>query len=173
MNPISFFCFVTILSLSFHQISRVESSDDLITQTCSKTLYKDLCEKTLRADPGSNGANVEGLAKIALKAADSSAKTIEKQITNLLKTTSDKSVKEALEDCSENYDAASEQLGDSLEALDAKHYADVNVWVTAAMTDADSCEDGFQSGSSPLTKANTNLSHLCSNVLAITNQLKS
>ncbi|PON42638.1 Pectinesterase inhibitor domain containing protein [Parasponia andersonii] len=172
MNPISIFCFVTLLSFCFHQIPLVESSDDLITQTCSKTLYKDLCEKTLRADPGSKGAKVEGLAKIALKAAASNAKTIQSQIASLLKTTSDKQVKEALEDCSDNYDGASEQLSDSLGALEAKRYADVNVWVTAAMTDGDSCEEGFESGTSPLTQANTNFGHLTSNVLAITNQLK-
>ncbi|XP_062085430.1 pectinesterase inhibitor-like [Humulus lupulus] len=145
---------------------------DLISDACSKALYKDLCEKTLRADPSSSGATVDGLAKIALKAASSSAKTIQGQITTLLRTAKDKAVIAALNDCTENYDGANEQLGDSLKAMVAKHYSDVNTWVTAAMTDGDSCEDGFKSGTSPLTQANTNFGHLCSNVLAITNQLR-
>ncbi|KAM6577891.1 hypothetical protein CsatB_029728 [Cannabis sativa] len=168
MNSISIFCFVTFVSLGLNQMVK----GDLISDTCGKALYKDLCEKTLRADPSSSGATLDGLAKIALNAASSSAKTTEGQIASLLKTTKDKDVIAALNDCNENYDSANEQLGDSLNAIAAKNYADINTWVTAAMTDGDSCEGGFKSGSSPLTQANTNFGHLCSNVLAIANQLK-
>ncbi|XP_030505342.2 pectinesterase inhibitor-like [Cannabis sativa] len=170
MNPISVFCFLTLLSIGLNKIPQVYG--DLISDTCGKALYKDVCEKTLRADPNSRGAKVDGLAKIALKAASSSAKTTQGQITSLLKTAKDKAVIAALKDCNENYDGANSQLNDSLKAMVNKRYADVNIWVTAAMTDGDSCEDGFKKGTSPLTQANTNFGQLCSNVLAITNQIK-
>ncbi|XP_062083331.1 pectinesterase inhibitor-like [Humulus lupulus] len=169
MNPISIFCFVTLLSIGLNQFPQVQG--DLISDACSKALYKDLCEKTLRADPSSKTATLDGLAKIALKAAASSAKNIQGQITGLLKTATDKGVIAALNDCTDNYDSANEQLSDSLSAIDAKRYADVKTWVSASMTDGDSCEDGFKSGTSPLTQANTNFGQFCSNVLALTNQL--
>ncbi|KAF4347915.1 hypothetical protein G4B88_027668 [Cannabis sativa] len=142
MNPISVFCFLTLLSIGLNQIPQIYG--DLISDTCGKALYKDVCEKTLRADPNSRGAKVDGLAKIALKAASSSAKTTQGQITSLLKTAKDKAVIAALKDCNENYDGANSQLNDSLKAMVNKRYADVNIWVTAAMTDGDSCEDGFK-----------------------------
>ncbi|KAF4364100.1 hypothetical protein CsatB_029727 [Cannabis sativa] len=168
MNTISIFCFVTLVSIGLSQIPHVQG--DLISNACSKALYKDLCEKTLRADPSSGSATLGGLAKIALQAAASSAKNTQAQITSLLKTATDKSVIAALKDCSDNYDSANEELGDSLKAIDAKHYDDVKTWVSASMTDGDSCQSGFK-GSSPLTQANTKFSQLCSNVLALTNQL--
>ncbi|EXB56094.1 Putative invertase inhibitor [Morus notabilis] len=171
MKFIPSLCLVILASLCHHQISFV--SADLISQTCGQTRFKDLCEKTLRGDPGSKSADIHGLAKIALKATSTNAKVVQSQISKLQKSTTDKYTLQALKDCAENYEGASEQLSDSLTVIESKHYADVNTWVTAAMSDSDSCEDGFKPGTSKLTALNNNFFQLCSNVLAIVNQAAS
>ncbi|GMN43955.1 hypothetical protein TIFTF001_013148 [Ficus carica] len=166
MNSISSLCFVLLVSLCLNQIPA--ASADLISQTCAPTRFNDLCEKTLRAHPGSKSANIKGLAKIALKATSTNAKRIKSQIVSLQKSTTDKSILQALKDCAENYDDASQQLANSITAFASKRYADVNQWVSAAMSDSDSCEEGFKTGTSKLTAANKNFFELSSNVLALT-----
>ncbi|KAK3188143.1 hypothetical protein Dsin_027704 [Dipteronia sinensis] len=42
------------------------SAHDLINDTCKKTHFYDLCVTTLRSDPQSSKADVQGLARIAL-----------------------------------------------------------------------------------------------------------
>ncbi|GMN72533.1 hypothetical protein TIFTF001_054745 [Ficus carica] len=170
MSSISSLCLVLLVSFCLDQIPATNA--DLISQTCAQTRFQDLCDKTLRADPGGKSANIQGLARIALKATAANAMSIQSQIASLQKSTTDKSILEALKDCAENYDDASQQLADSLTAFDAKHYDDVNQWVSAAMTDSDSCEEGFKTGTSKLTVQNQNFFQLCSNVLAITKQAK-
>ena len=167
MNPISSLCLVIILSFCIFQ-----TQADLVTQTCATTRYKDLCENTLRADPSSKTGDIHVLAKIALRAAAKKLKSIQGQIDKQIKSTTDKYTLQALNDCAENYDGAGEQISDSLTAIESKRYDDVNIWVTAAMSDADSCEEGFKPGTSKLTKVNEKFGQLCSNVLAISNQAR-
>ncbi|KAL5149292.1 putative invertase inhibitor [Glycine soja] len=74
---------------------------------------------------------------------------------------------------------AIENLKDSKEALANGDCDQVDTLVSAAMSDAETCEDGFkdmQSGdsdsTSPLTERNRYFSELCSNALAITKLLQ-
>ncbi|KAF8401431.1 hypothetical protein HHK36_012370 [Tetracentron sinense] len=95
-------------------------------------------------------------------------------INQFLETETDPYVQQCLNDCSENYLDAIEQIDDSLAALDSKGYNDVNTWVTAAMSDAESCEQGFKDGASHVSvlhDKNAIFGQLCSNALAITNLL--
>ncbi|RVW97864.1 hypothetical protein CK203_021174 [Vitis vinifera] len=69
---------------------------------------------------------------------------------------------------------ALDRIEDSLKALESKGYNDVNTWVTAAMADAESCEEGFldrPGHKSPLTGRSTIFNQLCSTALTITNFL--
>ncbi|KHN45043.1 Putative invertase inhibitor [Glycine soja] len=83
-----------------------------------------------------------------------------------------------LSDYAEEYSEAIENLKDSKEALANGDCDQVDTLVSAAMSDAETCEDGFkdmQSGdsdsTSPLTERNRYFSELCSNALAITKLL--
>jgi pectinesterase inhibitor-like protein len=190
MNSISCFFFVLLLTLWSYQILatiEVETptpttakataepkGSDLIAKTCERTLYKDLCKASLYSITNSNQADLHGLAGLALKLAARNATNISKDITNLLNKNSDPVMQQCLSDCSENYIDAIDQIRDSLAALDSKGYNDANTWVTAAMSDADSCEQGFDdqgAQESPLKANSTTFSQLCSNALAIINLL--
>ncbi|KAF2309922.1 hypothetical protein GH714_005649 [Hevea brasiliensis] len=86
----------------------------------------------------------------------------------------DEFIQQCLSDCPEIYQDAIDQLKDSIVALDSKAFNDVNTWVTAAMTDVESCEDGFKEKpeiAPPLTDMDKRFSQLCSASSAITNLL--
>ncbi|KAG7968450.1 hypothetical protein I3843_08G155400 [Carya illinoinensis] len=55
----------------------------------------------------------------------------------------------------------------------SKKYSDVLTWVSAAMTNSGSCEDGLKEmgKASPILSLSTTFSQLCSIVLALTNKL--
>ncbi|KAJ7977908.1 putative Pectinesterase inhibitor [Quillaja saponaria] len=182
MNPISGIFLVLLLSQWSDQthakraLELSTTSTDLIIQVCSRALQKDMCKNILESDPESKGADIHGLDKIALKTALTNATNINNQINQLLNKESDVSdpkVEQGLSDCSKNYQDAIDQLEDSLAAIDSKGYNDVNTWVTAAIADAESCEQGFkdQKVKSPITPMNTLFSQLCNISLAITNVL--
>ncbi|KAF6176724.1 hypothetical protein GIB67_031535 [Kingdonia uniflora] len=158
-------CFI----LQSHQVY-----GDLITGTCEHALYKDLCVTSLKSDPLSESADLKGLASIALSLATKHTTNMAYHIAELLNDTTDPFIQQSLTDCSESYMDAIDQLEDSAAALDTGAYNDVNMWVSAAMTDAHSCDDLFtqqpDSGSS-VTVGNKGFKELCSNALAITNLL--
>ncbi|KAL5565980.1 hypothetical protein UlMin_029145 [Ulmus minor] len=169
MNTITNFGFLILATLLLHQINKVESND-LIPVACSTALDKSFCESSLRSQPESKGADLNGLSIISLKLAEANANKVTSQVSKLQQKETDKFVKAALTDCLENYQTALEEIQDSITAFKSKRYGDVNTWVTAAMTDAESCQDGFKNGQSPMTDSNTVFSRHCSNVLAITNK---
>ena len=147
---------------------------DLVSSTCNKTLYVQLCESSLRSDPRSESADPRGLAAIALD--QSLAKGVDTiaHIDNLRsESASDASkalVISRLSDCTAAYSDALENLRDSAQALDDESYETLRSLVSAAMTDSETCEDGFmeiEGYSSPLTEQNQCFSRLCSNFLAI------
>jgi pectinesterase inhibitor-like protein len=153
--------------------NQILADEKLIASACDKTLYKQLCTKTLQNDPeGSSATSFEVLSKVALKHASSTATQIYDEVSSLLQGSSGN---KALKDCKENYGDAVDQLGRSTTALASKRYNDVNTWVSAVMSDADSCDEGFKdvgNTNNPLGSEGTTFSQLCSIVLAITNQLK-
>ncbi|KAK9291596.1 hypothetical protein L1049_019545 [Liquidambar formosana] len=189
MNPISSFFFVLLLTLWPYQIlatttattattttkaTAAPKSSDLIAKTCGLTMYQDLCKASLYSIPNSNQADSRGLAGFTLKLALRNATKISKVITKLLHKRLDPVTKKCLIDCSENYIGAIHQIKNSIAALDYKGYYDANTWVSAAMTFATSCEDGFgEQGvpESPVKAKLTTFFQLCENALAIINNL--
>ena len=183
-QPISVLFFLIALTFT-HQVlailppsaapSLAPTGDDLITRTCARTVYKELCVETIGADPDSREADLAGLASIAIKIAMTNGSVIYSHISELLKATNYQPfTQQCLNDCSEHYMDAVDQLEDSLAAIDAKGFNDVTTWVQAAMTDAESCEDGFNDEAghpSMLTDRNTIFNQLCSNALALANLL--
>ncbi|XP_021898997.1 pectinesterase inhibitor-like [Carica papaya] len=168
-SPFFFATFLLIL-LSFFPHQNAANSK-LIDQSCEKTLYKDLCKLTLRSSHESKGADLVGLTKIALKLASSNATRIHSRIDQLLASTKDRNVEQSLKECSEQYGDAIEQIEDSLAALDSEGYADVNTWVTAAMSDADTCEEAFEGQDSPVEGLSKLFGQLCSITLTFSNLL--
>ncbi|KAJ9159451.1 hypothetical protein P3X46_024959 [Hevea brasiliensis] len=151
-----FFFFVLLLAVPTHQAS------ELITQTCDKTSYKDLCNSALGS---ANAADVHSLAKSALGATTLQGGEVTKKMAELMMGKA-ADVVQTLTDCSQNYNVAMDKIKFATAALEAKVFNDVKVGITTAMTEAQSCEDGFK-GASPMTADNTKFSQLCSISLSI------
>ncbi|KAL4636858.1 hypothetical protein ACB092_03G038200 [Castanea dentata] len=170
MNPISSLVFVLLLTVFPTQIF----GQNLIDQACGYTSYKSLCQSTLQSDSEAKSAkDLQTIAKVALKYTAAKAQAVNAEVTKLQGSAKDEGLKEALTDCAENYGDAIDQIQSSTTALGSKKYNDVKTWVSAAMNDAASCEQGFQDQSvkSPIASLSTAFTQLSSNVLAITNHL--
>lgn len=144
----------------------------LVDKVCKTTRYPDLCTTTLSAHPTAASANVHGLANLALEAASTHAKNISAILARKVTATEDPYLLQCYSDCSENFLDANEQLEDSRAALESDRYNDVNTWVSAAMSDAESCQGGFNdqgAKDAKLVARSQNFIKFCSNVLAITN----
>ncbi|XP_015874994.3 putative invertase inhibitor [Ziziphus jujuba] len=172
MKPISSvspLILVCLFLTEFH----VTNARGLIKKACETSLHKGLCLATIKADRDYKGAKLHDLGQIVLKAATSNASALQKEVEQLLKERASTSVESALKDCKENYDDAVSQLEKSKQALEHKRYNDVNTWVTAAMNDADSCEQGLKESAdkdSSIAQKTFIFGQLCSNVLAVTNK---
>lgn len=153
-----------------HTIAIQSTSTDLIAKVCMHSAHKDICIASLESEPASQKADLHGLALIALRLATSNATDTSTYIIQSLKNaTIDPVIEQCLSDCSEHYLGATEQLDDSLAALTARGYGDVNTWVKAAIADAQACEDGFKEqgvNSSVLSHRNNMFKQLCNNALA-------
>nr|ASW25868.1 Pectinesterase inhibitor [Litchi chinensis] len=78
-------------------------SADLIDDTCNKTPFYNLCVTTLRSDPQSSKADVQGLARIAAIKLQDKATSTKNQINDLLKGKTDPKLKGALNICADAY----------------------------------------------------------------------
>lgn len=169
VTPLHCYLFLLLpLALTFS--SPQVASVDLIVDTCKKTLHNDLCLATLKSDPSSQHADLKGLARIALKAANKSASDAMHLITSLQEGSTDHYVEQRLLACTEHYQDAIEQVDDSFGALESNGYSDLNTWMTAAMSDAEACEDEFNDEpghQSPLTGQNDDFNKICSIGIAI------
>ncbi|KAL5717580.1 hypothetical protein ACHQM5_010562 [Ranunculus cassubicifolius] len=172
-NLLSLFFFITFLSFSANSARLLV--EDLITTTCSRTYYVDLCLSTLRADTRSQKADLKGLAKIALDISHANATNI---ISHLRESKPQNDASghlksyylSCVEDCVDEYQDALGNLEEANTALDSNWFATADSFTTAAMTDSETCEDGFidyEDIKSPLTEKNRMFSNLCSNALAI------
>lgn len=165
---------ITILLL----VCGIPAEADLVSETCKHTLYSQVCESSLRSDPRSQASDLGGLAAIALNLSIAHGVHTLSYIHNLKSEAAanetDLFISGCLSDCLEEYSDAVENLRDATQALNDKSYDTLNSLVTAAMTDSDTCEDGFRERTgyeSPLTERNQYFSKLCSNLLAITTLL--
>ncbi|GMN52912.1 hypothetical protein TIFTF001_022057 [Ficus carica] len=152
--------------------------EDLVSTTCKKTLYFNLCISSLRSDPRSESSDLDGLAVIALNL--SIAKGVDtlsyiNYLKSELASNGSPLMSSYLGDCLAVYSDAVQNLQDSVQALNDKSFDTLRSFVSAAMTDSETCEDGFKevmgSMSSPLSEQNKYFSRLCSNFLAITTLL--
>ncbi|KAG5560848.1 hypothetical protein RHGRI_004007 [Rhododendron griersonianum] len=136
------------------------SSCDLIADTCKKTDYPELCISTLRSDPLSKTADVEGLARIVLKVLLVKVNATLNRANDLSKESEDPVVKECLNVCASQYDdAIYDEIPEAIENL-SKFAADEVI--VGALT----CEDTFNEEpnvrKSPLTADNNMLIQLAS-----------
>ena len=152
------------------------SMADLVDDTCRQTPNNVLCVETLRADPGSTGADVRGLAIIIMDKINEKGLATVEQINNLLASTIDPKRMDALRSCLRYYNNG--VLG--LDVMGAKQALEKGnpILATQLMNDAAgnarNCEDRVSTfeGGSPLTSSNTIVNELSFIAAAIARLVK-
>ncbi|KAJ4954300.1 hypothetical protein NE237_011083 [Protea cynaroides] len=154
------FLLCVFLSISYMTIcsgtelgdSNGEADKEFIKTSCKVTLYPDLCFQSLSAYAHSVHMNPGRLAKAALAVSLKEARSASDTVANLSKE-HDMSPREAaaLADCKETIGDCIDELKQSfgemkhLEGPDFnRKLGDIQTWVSAALTNEDTCMDGFE-----------------------------
>ncbi|KAJ9183677.1 hypothetical protein P3X46_007500 [Hevea brasiliensis] len=149
----------TCSSISLHFSE--DNSKDLISATCNHTLYYEV-------------SDLQGLADIALNVSIAYGVETVARIGDLKsEAKGNDTLSSCLDECTEEYSDAVENLQEVVEALNTRSSETVKTLVSSAMTNSDTCEESFEETpyASPLVDRNQYFSKLCSNVLAITTLL--
>ncbi|KAJ8626770.1 hypothetical protein MRB53_020077 [Persea americana] len=165
-----FLAFLLLLSTQSLGTSVLEDSCKRAAESSPNISYG-FCVSSLRADPRSTNADLAGLGLIALDLTSLKATRARSHANDLLRNPGSVSGnKQCLQQCLGLYDDAMDTLKRCRSAYNGKRYKDVNIWVSGAMDNSDTCEEGFKERgrASPLTKENHDLAQLGSIVLAVT-----
>ncbi|XP_059306869.1 21 kDa protein-like [Lycium ferocissimum] len=191
-STISFFYFIVISTFicsstatrDLAKKSEIDTSE-FIKTSCGTTLYPKLCIETLSPYSNSIQTSPMELANSALTVSLKGAKSTTNKISKMSKEQNlGPAEAHALTDCVENMEDSVDELQKSL--LEMKNLngpdfeekmGNVMTWVSAALTDEDTCMDGFE-GNNGKVKATirnciVNVAQLTSNALALTKNLSS
>lgn len=169
-----------ILILFLHSLSSLALSSDLVRSSCVHASYPSICLRTL--------SSYSGPAKTPADLAQASVKVSlirSRKAYNYLSTikTSGKRQQSALHDCIEQMSDSVDDLSKTLSEL--KHLksesfrwqmSNVETWVSAALTNEDTCLDGFKAEIDGKVRGDvkrkiTNVARVTSNALYLINRL--
>ncbi|KAI3720810.1 hypothetical protein L2E82_31804 [Cichorium intybus] len=152
---------------------------DFIKASCETTRYADLCFKTLSPFATTVQTSQMELANVALSVSLKSAKSTAKAVRELLKGR-DVSIQDgqAVADCLENMSDSVDEMRKSvaeMKGVDGPDFeqkmGNVKTWVSAALTDEDTCMDGFEENLGKMKETIrgyiVNVAELTSNALAL------
>lgn len=162
-----------------------ENGENYVQDACSVTRYHDICIRSL--SPFSNTAkrSPSKWARAGVSVTLTEAKGVSQYLINLKKQrTMTGRNRIALSDCIECVQDAIDNLHKTLAVLRNLNgrtfdtqMSDVNTWMSAALTDEETCLDGFDSRKrkqvKSLRKQVLNVSYITSNALALCNKLAS
>ncbi|KDP28188.1 hypothetical protein JCGZ_13959 [Jatropha curcas] len=164
---------LSLITLFPHQIA----GSGLVEQVCEHSHNKTKCIESFNSNPTSEGASLEQLGVLAIKLAVQNATYTSLYMQQFLgNQTLDPAVQQAVSHCAEQYSNASQELEDSIDALSTDDRHTVFTWVSAAITNIESCEDKLKESGSPdsvLLARNAMFRFLCDNALAINKILTS
>ncbi|CAH9110240.1 unnamed protein product [Cuscuta epithymum] len=157
-------CLASFLALSF--LFTVVSSNHH-RDSCSRTPHPEQCEYYLRDYASENETNIFEVSK---KVALDHAKKAKAYIDSLGPKCNSGREKAAWEDCVELYDDMVERINTTIDPLTKYSASDEQTWLSAALTNIDTCLNGFIEFNVidniyPLLSSNT--SQLISNTLAL------
>lgn len=141
-----------LLLLTSHNIKPISGAPtNFIKKSCTATTYPPLCIKTLAPYASSVGTSPLKLCKVALKAAVQATTNCSATVTKVSKQKGiGRPEALAIKDCIGDLKDAVKELKDTLTAMahlrDADkefQWANAKTYASAAITDADTCVDGF------------------------------
>lgn len=157
-----------------------ENGDGYVQDACSVTRYRNLCIRSLAPFSTAAKRNPTTWARAGVSVTISEAKRVAYHMMKL-KSTGGRN-KGALLDCIECIQDSIDNLHKSLYVLRElngqtfnSQMSDVTTWVSAALTDEDTCLDGFSGHKGreikSLQNRITNVTYITSNALALVNKL--
>ncbi|KAK2643753.1 hypothetical protein Ddye_018995 [Dipteronia dyeriana] len=154
-------------------ITPSNASSKIINDICDKTRFPSICMELLESTPGAAAADLKGLGKITLDLAHSSASKTLGQINSLIPKTTDPKLTEIYKSCSEQYENVIGNLKDAETDFNQGDYFSMNSQASAAMTEAGDCSDetAALAVDPSVKKGNLDFDHICSIILAISNNL--
>ncbi|GLJ10951.1 hypothetical protein SUGI_0138680 [Cryptomeria japonica] len=159
--------------------NQMQTSSKLMTAVCNVTLYPEKCISSLSSYPGSSKLGFKDLVDAAMVVALREAQKVLPLVSNLTQQITDPVEQQALNDCEELIDKTIDQLNSSNDDLKNFNFnsltdpsGDARTWLSAALTNLDTCVEGLANTSSSQAKAQMqsmvqNLTELTSNCLAI------
>ncbi|XP_030463380.1 21 kDa protein-like [Syzygium oleosum] len=174
--------------LASSRLDRLSSNTEFIKNSCGFTIYPDVCYQTLSSYASTIQTSPEAMANAALLVTLQSAQSASDMVSKLSKAGGLSQREEgAVIDCVETMSDSVDEIRQSLVAmkgLDGPEFetnmSDIQTWVSAALTDEDTCMDGFQEGGpsdnnkvkGPIRDSIVKVAQLTSNALALINRLQ-
>lgn len=175
----------TVIFSSSLVIGQEETDNSYVQDACSVTHYQDLCIHSLSPFANTAKRSPTRWARAAVSVTIGGAKNVTRYLVRLQNRKGDGLKgrnKAALADCVETIGETLDNLHKALfilRELSAGEFfsqiEDVTTWVSAALTDEETCLDGFEEQKGrrirSLKNRVSNVSYLTSNALAIVNKL--
>ncbi|KAG6703947.1 hypothetical protein I3843_07G106500 [Carya illinoinensis] len=171
--------------INFEQIAYGEG-DNYVHDACNVTRYQDLCVHTLASFSRTCKSSPSKWARAGVSVTLAEVKSTAQYLTSLKKLHRVMRGRNrvALSDCIECFQDAIDELHKSLyvlRRLSTRPYIfdmqmnDLNTWISAALTDEDTCLDGFEGHKGKQVKLlrnrALNATYITSNALALVNKL--
>ncbi|KAL8530966.1 hypothetical protein ACS0TY_007834 [Phlomoides rotata] len=167
----------------------ISDGNDYVEEACSVTRYHDLCVRSLTPFANTAKDNPSIWARAGVSVTIREAKAVAQYLKTL--TINHRKLggryANALSDCVDSFQTALDNLHMSLDVLRklsatatefTSQVEDVTTWVSAALTDEDTCLDGFEEDRRAEKRLRnlmisrvSNTSYLTSNALALVNKL--
>ncbi|KAF5450687.1 hypothetical protein F2P56_031017 [Juglans regia] len=194
--PISYHVFMMLLTLLFMLTLQAvlattntsQTYENYIITSCNSTTYPQLCYTSLSPYASKIKANPKKLCKtslsLGLEAAQNASSIVSKQLIKQ-KGSLTNSETAVIKDCIVNIKNSIDELRESLDAMDKlsgwdKEFqmSNIKTWVSAALTDENTCLDGFEEGQeisekvkNKVRKRILEVARLTSNALYLINNL--
>ncbi|CAL5323022.1 hypothetical protein CsSME_00001500 [Camellia sinensis var. sinensis] len=186
--------FLALISSLLYIAGTAESaaSTSFIKASCKATDYPAVCVESLSAYATSIQQSPRQLAQIALSVSLAKAESMKAFVTKLtkfkgLKAREYQAIKDCLEEVSDSVDRVSKSVRELKYMGNGKgkgkdflwHMSNVETWVSAALTDDNTCLDGFSGRAldgnvkASIKARVTNVAQVTSNALALVNQFAS
>ncbi|XAR70351.1 hypothetical protein NMG60_11027178 [Bertholletia excelsa] len=117
---------------------------DLIDKVCSQADNHPFCLKTLRSDPRSAGADLQGLAQVSIDLAHSGAENVYGFVHLLVKQATKARLKERYTFCEGNYYRTIVYIEEANDSFGSEDYQSMSVQASSAMEEVDACAEEFE-----------------------------
>ncbi|XP_057549182.1 pectinesterase inhibitor 6 [Amaranthus tricolor] len=182
------FSFLLGFIITTAQYPTVMNAENYVEEACKVTRYQDLCIKSLASYSNKAKKSPHKWARVGVSVTISEVKYVSKYLykVKIRNHVKGKKVRTALSDCVECIQDTLDNLYKSLSVLRRLSFGEFNdqvgdvlTWLSAALTDEDTCLNGFDGAKirnkSIVKVCNKvqNVSYITSNALALVNKLAS